>query len=103
MKIAKLNTIVYVRAFEGYPLVRCTLKGVYYGTWSFGRKRYFVIKPLETKHGYYKGVLDTCKAIIPASCCRWLQKGLKFAPKPFTVDFNSLPLFEKPRFRLKRI
>lgn len=95
MKTAKKNTIVYVRNFSGHPLVRCTLKGVWYS--NDGHMMY-VIKPLETNHGYVANRLDTCYSVVPAVCCRWLNKGLRFAPKPFNIDHESLPVFENHDF-----
>ena len=90
MKTATVNTICSVRAFEGYPLTRCTLKGK---TWcDYYNKWLFVVKPLESRCGYIKGNLDTCQGIIPVACHRWLQKGLRFVPKPFNIDMDSLPV-----------
>lgn len=94
MKIAKKNTIVFVRAFEGYPLVRCTLKGIYKSThWFDHGQEWYVIKPLETLHGYYKNHLDTCREIIPAACVKWSNHSFRWRYAPFEVDEN-LPVLD---------
>jgi hypothetical protein len=86
MKTAKKNSIVYVRAFEGYPLARCTLKGRYYDSWH--GCYYYVVKPLETVHGYYRGQIDTCREIIPAGCFRWKKSSFRWEYKSFEIDEN---------------
>jgi len=86
MKIAKVNTRVYVRAFEGHPLVKCTLKGMHYDNWL--ECWVYVVKPLETLHGYYRGQLTTCNEILPTVCAKWSDYRCKWSYKPFKICEN---------------
>lgn len=88
----KVNSIVYVRLAGGAPSTRCTLKGKLWHK-AFNRWLYVVL-PLESRWGYVRGVRSTCYSIVPGACRRWRNKGLTFAPKPFNVNWDELPIIE---------
>ena len=92
--IAKEGTLCHVRAFEGHPLAKCRLLDKVYLEGTGWR---LVVMPLETAFGYTKGKRDTCREVIPCKAKRWIQKGLKFSPKPYAVDFDSLPILTNQR------
>ena len=95
MITAKKNTIVFVRSFEGYPypFTRATLKGCIWVADMGGGHWEYVIKPLQSGHGYERGVIDTARRIIPARAIRWIQGGCMFSPRPFCID-NGLPIIK---------
>lgn len=87
VKVVGKNAVVYVRSFAGAPLVRCTLKGVM----TTDSADYYVVKPLETAHGYYRGVIDTAREVIPAGCFRWSNRDYRYNFKPFQIADSELP------------
>lgn len=88
---AKAGSQVQILSFEGYPICKARLTGIFWDS-VFNRWLYVVL-PMETRKGYEAGTEDTAHRVMPCAAVRWLEKGMRFAPRPYKVA-TDLPIIK---------